>query len=119
MPRTALSIQVIPSGGVLDNVALTAGDAANDHEFINTGKEILMMIDSAAAARTSTVISVADPATGRLGDITLAPTGGGNKISMSGPFRPPLWNQAATGLINVDLTDATNVSFAVVRFEEG
>jgi hypothetical protein len=117
MPRTALAVQVIPKGDALDNVSFTAGDDVNDHEFINTGKEILVMIDSAAAARTAVVKSVADPATGRLGDATLAPTGGGTKICMSGPFPPPLWSQS-TGLVNVDLTDDTNITFAVVRFEE-
>ena len=117
MARTAIPIQEIPrNGGVLDDIAWTAGDATNDHEFANTGNELLLMKNTHSSEQTATVVSVADEY-GRTGDGTLAPdatTG----ISIAGPFKPPLWNSAA-GLMYVDLTDDTGVTFAVVRFVKG
>jgi hypothetical protein len=113
MARTDIPVQQMANHGAGDDsITFTAGDAANDHSFTNTGREILLMKCTDGTQKTATVISVADEH-GRTGDLTItcpATTGLSNK----GPFVPARWSQS-TGLVHVDLTDATGVSFAVIR----
>lgn len=114
MARTAIPVQTIPAnGGVLDDISWTAGDDVNDHEFVNTGREILVMKNTHTGEQTATVVSVADQY-GRTGDATLAPdatTG----FSFWGPGKPAHWNSTST-LVYVNPVDDTSVSFAVIRF---
>ncbi len=116
MARTILTVQAMGrNGGGLDSVAFTAGDAANDHYFLNSGRELLIMRNSNAAPKTATVVSVAD-VNGRTGDKTITcPLTTG--VSIYGPFAPSLFGQRGTdrGRVHIDLADATGVTFAVVQ----
>ena len=114
MGRTNIPVQVLPSNGGADqNITWTAGDAANDHSFVNSGRELLLMKSDSVGAKHADVMSVADE-DGRTGDQTLDPDGD-QVIAMAGPFFPPVWNQTG-GVVNVDLALATDVFFAVVQF---
>lgn len=116
MARTQIPVQVLGTrGGGDDDVAGTAADSANDHYFLNSGRELLIMRNTDAAPKTATVVSVTDR-NGRTGDKTItcpATTG----LSIYGPFPPALFSQrgADRGRVHVDLTTATGVTFAVVQ----
>ncbi len=115
MARTAIAVQVIPKNTELDDITFSAGDAANNHYWLNSGKEILLM-KSTNGSLAAVVDSVADEH-GRTGDVTLTP--GAGEISAAGPFNPAVWNQRGAsdlGRVHMDIADATNVTFAVVRF---
>jgi hypothetical protein len=113
MARTDIPVQQMANFAAGDDdVAATSGDAANDHSFTNTGRELLIMRCSDASQKTASIISVADEY-GRTGDVTItcpASTG----LSIKGPFPPSRWNQSG-GVVHVDLADATGVTFSVVR----
>jgi len=114
MARTAITVQAMAAhGGGKDDIAWTAADATNDHEFLNTGRELVLMKNDSAGALTATLVSVADEY-GRTGDKTI--TTGASDISIFGPFPPSKFNQAG-GLMHIDLTDDTSLSFAVVQFQ--
>lgn len=109
-----IPVQSIGFLGSIAAVSFTTGDDVNDHDFENTGDEILWVQNDGAGTVQVTVSSVADPY-GRLGDVvfTVAATTG---RGCAGPFVPPLFNQS-TGRVNVLLDDDTGVSLAVVRFD--
>jgi len=115
MPRTAIAVQNIPAfGSGINDVVMSAADAVNDHSFINDGKTFLIMKNTDPAAKTATIVSVADESN-RTGDQTVTCAGGGSEICLYGPFKPRDWNQS-DGTISLDLTVATGVTFAVVKF---
>ena len=78
MPRVDIPVQTIgPYGAEIDSITWTTGDAANDHSFQNTGKELLLMRNRAGGAKQATVVSVASGRTlGRTGDRSLDPAAG-------------------------------------------
>ena len=113
MTRTNIPIQELARNGGNDNaITWTAGDATNDHDFVNTGREIVLMKNDSIGALSADVISVADEY-GRTGDTTLTP--GASAIAAAGPFPPTRWN-SASGKAYIDLTDDTSISFAVIKF---
>lgn len=115
MARGVLTPQAIGiHGGGIDDITWTAGDATNDHQFVNTGREILLHRNGDASPHPCTVVSISDPY-GRSGDITL--TTGADDISCAGPFNPVLFSQAG-GVVHVDLADDTSIEFAVVQYTQ-
>lgn len=113
MARTNIPVQPIPIGTWYDaEVTWTSADDVNDHDFENTGNEILLVKNDSAGALDTTVVSVADK-NGRSGDLTIST--GASKISSAGPFPPGLWN-SESGKMYVNLTDDTSMSYAVIRF---
>jgi len=116
MARTAIAVQTIPKNSVLDDITFSAADAVNNHSWINSGKEILLM-KSTNGALTAVISSVTDEH-GRTGDITLTP--GAGDTSAAGPLEPAIWNQRAAadlGKVFMGLSDSTNITFAVVKFQ--
>ena len=115
MAETAIAVQTIPVGTLLlEDVTFSAGDAANNHVFENTGREEVWM-KSTNGSLPAIVTSIVD-VHNRTGDITLNPAAG--EQSVAGPFLPAIFNQRAAanlGKIIMTIADATNVSFAVVR----
>ncbi len=111
--RTDIPVQAIGFLSALNPVSTTAGDAANNHSFVNDGKTLLYMANGEAALKTATIVSVADPY-GRTGDLTMAVVF--NDFAIAGPFIPTVFNQAG-GLVNVDLDVDTSVTFAAVSFD--
>ncbi len=114
MPRDTLTIQEIGGLGSpeLENITFTAGVAANDIEFTNDGRTVLLVKNAGASgAQTADVIAVASPY-GRLQDQTVSADQGAESIA--GPFPPQLWTQA-DGMVYVDIATEDAFSFAAVR----
>lgn len=112
MARTAITVQTIGiHGGAINSITWSAGDAANDHEFVNDGQTLLLVKD-ATGSQAVTVVSVDDPF-GRSEDTAITTAAGG--ISIAGPFSKALFNQS-DGTVHVDLTTATDLYVAAVRF---
>ncbi len=109
-----IPVQSIGFLGSIAALSFTAGDDVNEHDFTNTGNEILWVQNDGAGTVLVTVVSVADPF-GRLGNIvfTVAATTG---RGCAGLFIPTLFNQS-NGKVNVTLDDDTGVTLAVIRFD--
>lgn len=111
MARTSLTVQDLGLAGITP--AYTAGDAVNDHEFINDGRCYLHVKNNGAG---SCVVTVQTPA--KVGGldiaevtVTVPATTGDKKI---GPFKTDLFNQAG-GLVYVDLDIDTGVTLGAFR----
>lgn len=115
MARDTLALQVCGAEGAQKAQDLTMADfvAANDFEFVNDGKTILVINNAGSGSQAADVISVADSA-GRLQDLTVTTTNG--KISIAGPFNPSLWNQA-DGKVHIDASVEDNFEFAAVQLK--
>lgn len=118
MARTALTIQqppgsypALPLGALAAQLTFAAGDNGNGNSFVSTGRELLLVQNTAGAPGTVTITSVADNLQ-RTGNITAysVPAGG---FAMLGPFQQAGWKQS-DGTIYVDCSAAT-MTFAVVR----
>lgn len=101
MPRTAITVNQLPANGnEIDSIVWTNADQTNGMDFDNDGRTLLFVRNVNAAARTMTVKAVADPF-GRITDTVMnlnATTG----FAVAGPFPAPLFNQNASGRVNVD-----------------
>jgi hypothetical protein len=116
MARTVIPIQILPLHGAADNsIAWTAGDDVNDMYFLCTGREIIQMRSTSAGVKGATIISVAD-ASGRTGDVALAPNGD-TSVAVAAFLKPSDFNQdgADSGRVHIDQTDDTDTEFAVYR----
>ena len=119
MARTSVTVQTTPRfGASLDDVTFTAGDAANDHEFVNDGNTLLLMKNTDASGKTATIPIVQNSRSLNKSGLTqtLTASGGGSEICIAGPFDPDIFNQTG-GVVHVDLTDDTGVSFAAVKLQ--
>ena len=119
MARTTIVVNEITTsyGGETEDITWTNGDDSNHHEFVNNGKELLLIFNDHDEALPVVVASVADKY-GRTGDRTITTTH--TKYSVAGPFPPHLWN-TSTGVVEVNIADAgvgpgDNVIFAVIKF---
>lgn len=113
--RVQIVAQEIKPLGTDADVAFTAGDATNGHWFYNDGQSVLL-VSSSAGGKTVTVHSVACEH-GRTGNITLAPASG--KIGSTGFLPPDCFNQTSAlyiGKVFVDVSEATGVGLAVVKY---
>lgn|SRR5574337_497580 len=118
MARTALPIisplgsyPALPLGAGSAAFVFTAADAVNNNSFASTGKELLLIQNTAASAGTVTIHSVIDSLK-RTGDIT-AYSVAATSFAILGPFNQPGWLQS-DGTVWVDGSAAT-ILFAVVR----
>lgn len=96
-------------------------DPTNDHEFVNSGNEILILQNftpTTPATQQATVVSVLD-ASSRFGDIVITcpiNTLLQDSLAIAGPFLKTNWNQGGGTLINVDTAAlATNLKFYVFQ----
>ena len=118
MTATALPIIVplgsypsLPIGATAADFVFTAGDNAGGNTFVCTGREIVLVQNTAGGAGTVTFTSQAD-ALGRKGDITTYSVGAG-LFSIFGPFLKTGWADTA-GLVTIACSAAT-MKFAVIR----
>ena len=118
MARTALPIiaplgsyPALPITAGAATYVLTAADIVNNNSFVSTGRELLLIQNTAAGAGTVTVHSVADGLQ-RVGDITTysVPAAG---FAVLGPFNKAGWVQT-DGTIWLD-GSAITILFAVIR----
>jgi 3-oxoacyl-ACP reductase-like protein len=113
MARTAITVQEIGAhGGKVEDITWTSADETNNHEFVNTGRELVLVKNGSEGSLDVTVDSVADEY-GREGDVTIST--GASEESIAGPFPTHLFNQS-DGKVHIDLTDDTSLTLAVVRF---
>jgi hypothetical protein len=72
MARTTLTKKTSPGFWSLVGVVvtMTAADVANKNQFVAGGDDLLIVQNTGAAPNTVTITSVADPKTGRTGDVT-------------------------------------------------
>lgn len=118
MARTLLTvIEAIPLIPTLPLVAdsadfaFTPGNAVDGVEFVATGRELILVNNTGASARTVTVKSAPD-ALGRSGDVTAYSVGAG-EFAQLGVRSNPGWRQA-NGRVWVDMSHA-ELEIAVIR----
>lgn len=115
MTRTALTPNnVLKNNGLA--LTLTNADASNGMTYSNDGSTILIVQNTDSSTHTVTITSVADPATGRTGDLTktVAITTG---IVVINFLAPTLFNQG-DGTVYVDFSSATGMKVAAVRLNQ-
>lgn len=100
-----------PIGANAADMTYTAASVTDKNEFISTGRELLIVLNSDDEAQTVTINSVADEL-GRVGDITGYSVGIG-ETAVFGPFPVRGWRNSG-GKIYLEATDA-NVKFMVIR----
>src|SRR5574337_796226 len=118
MARTALPIisalgsyPALPLSPGSAAFVFTAADTVNNNSFASTGREMLLIQNTAGTAGTVTVHSVADSLkrTGDINGYSVPAT----SFAEFGPFNQPGWLQS-DGTVWVDGSAAT-ILFAVVR----
>ena len=112
---TALTKTALPGYYSQTGVALTmaAGDVTGN-TIVATRKQLIIARNSGAGERTITIASVADPITGRIGDVTTqAIAAGAYRIFQVGVAG---WASTSTGLITVTPSHA-EVILGVVDLE--
>ncbi len=112
--RVDIPVQELGFIGNINDLTLTAGDSANNHSAVNSGREVLIMENTDASPHTATIVSVAC-SHARTGNILLATAA--TAIGIAGPFPPSLFNQTGS-LVNIDLDVSTGVSFAWVAINQ-
>jgi hypothetical protein len=113
MARTAIPLTASASwGGGTGDITYTAGDAANDHQFANNGRELLLVKNGSGGG---IAISIPRVANYRTTEVTTASgaTVGATKEQVFGPFDPAVFNQSG-GVVHVDITTDTSLEFAVI-----
>lgn len=116
MPRVDIPVQQIPYQGSITDIAYTAGDAANNHEVKNSGSLLLLVKNGDGSPHTVTAISVPD-SLGRTQDEAVTVAAG--KEAVMGPFLKSAWNQAGTGLLNVDIDVSTGMEITAIQLPAG
>jgi hypothetical protein len=117
--RVEIPVQELPAnGGVDTETTWTAADATNDHFFVNTGREVLLMKNTDGNPHTAMIISVPNQ-NGRSGDKSF--TVAAAKQGSAGFFRQDLFGQRSAGFIgrvfvNLAGGEDAGVSFAVIRY---
>jgi hypothetical protein len=92
-------------------VVFDAVDVTNGNYFVNNGRRRLIVKNDSASSITATVVSV--PCShGRTEDQTITVAAGAQEVA--GPFARELFNQDGTYNVNVDFSDATSVTAAVI-----
>lgn len=79
-----------PTAGVA--VTMTAANTTDKEQFALTGREVILIHNTGASSRTYTITSVADPFTGRSGDVSAVSIAAG-AIHCIGPMGPDGWRQ--------------------------
>lgn len=118
MARTLIAVQappgsypVLPLTALAAQFVLTVADIVNFNAAVVTGREILLVQNTAAGAGTVTVTSIVDTLN-RVGDIT-AYSLPANSFAILGPFSLSGWKQADGNLYFAG--SAVTILFAVIR----
>lgn len=112
MPVTALTIQVVPENGSLDDLTFAAMDDVNNNSFVNTGKEIILVRNDDASPQT-VAINSRKCSHGREADITMSPAAA--DYSIAGPLSPSLYLEASGGTVLLTPSDP-DLKVAIARF---
>lgn len=115
MARQTITPQNVSSKWPTALSALTfaVADASNGDQVLLTGREIIIAYNShASTTYTLAVTSVADPETGRTGDISATNIAAG-AFKMIGPLASEGWRQT-DGYLYLNANNAS-IQFAVIR----
>lgn len=94
-------------------VTMTAANVTDKNQFLPSGDDLLIIQNSGAAPYTVTITSVADPRTGRTGDVTaLSIPAGQMRVFRMGAIG---WRQG-DGYVYLEATNAS-VLFGVVSLQ--
>lgn len=119
MPRTNIPVTTpaVFGGATTDVKALaTAGDATNDHSFVNSGAEHLDVFNDGAGAVAVTVKGVGSAGNmNRAVDTTFSVAAG--EVGKVNLLDPSGFNQAG-GVVHVDLDIDTSVSLLVTKLQK-
>ena len=110
MARVDIPVQA-PAGARAAVLTNTNAVAADDHEFVNDGKTVLIVKNGGGGTTTVTIKAVSC-SHGRVGDIVQAITAGLD--FQFGPFPQGEWNQV-NGKVNMDLDVDTSVELIALR----
>lgn len=91
MPPTALTRHVAPGSYDVDGLVVAAdtGDAVEGNKFTATGRDLLRVHNTDTSTHPFVITSVADPATGRTGDISVTFAAG--EVRIFGPMELQGW----------------------------
>jgi len=105
MPRTNIPVTAIPKTVGVAPPAVTAGDATNDHSFVNDGRTFLEIKNTDAATQVVTIVTPYTVESLAVDDVTVSiPTGATRLI---GPFNAALFGQPTdASKVWVDITVA-------------
>lgn len=115
MARQTITPIVAPGRYPTDGVegTPTAADATNKEQYVMTGRELVIAYNKHATdAATVTINSVADPKTGRTGNITTDSIPAG-KFHVYGPFAQEGWMQT-DGYMYMEAS-AADILWMVIR----
>lgn len=122
MPRTTIPLTSVPGGASrYAEVDYEAADQSNGMAFKNDGRTLLLVKNGDASAKKVKVTSVADPTSGRtgdLGDLSSTVSVGAGKTEVFNFLDPNLFNQRTgdySGMILVDFDDDTSVEVAALK----
>lgn len=103
MARAAITVNAVGVKPNLYTSALTTtqGNSTDNHTMVNEGKTLLTIANTSGSAVTLTVVSIADPVTGRTGDIAVSVAN--NTTRLFGPFPKYLFNQAGN-VVNINVS---------------
>lgn len=112
MSRTQITVQKIGRDFELEDMTLTAADAANNMYFENDGKTLLF-IKNGHTGSLDVVVACAGCSHNLSEDLTVSTTNA--KESFAGPFEKDVWNQSG-GTVNLDIATDTNLELAAISF---
>jgi hypothetical protein len=113
MPRTDITINTTGRpGGV---ITWTAADMANDHEWDNTSKSIVIIIDNQGALPvTPTFITEQTVDGNAVADLVGTAVAAGT-IGFFGPFKNSIYANSSTKVIALDIDYDTSVYIAALK----
>jgi hypothetical protein len=107
-----LSVQTPAAGGtVLTLAAATAG--AGGDEFLNTGKEVIVVDNASGGAITVTFVAQSACNLGTLHDSTWSVAAGARE--MHPPVSQAIFNHADTGRVKMTFSAVTSVTVGVMK----
>ena len=111
MARVVNVVQKIDRDGL--DEALTAGDATNHHEFLNSGKEFLDVLNGDASPINVILITPGEVDGQAIDDRTVVvPATSRTKI---GPFPPAQYNNSS-GMVQFSISAETSVTLGVFSY---
>ncbi len=119
MPRTVITTQQAKKNVATNPMTWTAADATNNHFYADSGDTVLLMRNTDSTSKTVTISSVPEPSFARTGDVVVvvpAASGGVPGMAVFGLPDPQAWDQA-DGTINVNVSNATGLSFCALQVQ--
>ena len=113
MVRTALTVQVISRDGLA--VIYAAADATNEHEFVNTARDVFIHVKNANASAVALTFITQGTVDGQaIADRTVSVTGLTEEFI--GPFNNTQYGSGTAGTtVQIDLDIDTSITLAALQ----